>query len=66
MKNITIADRTLCTGSSQFSFKEKIEVARQLSRLCADTIEMPEISNVRTDTLLVRSTYWLLPARFYR
>lgn len=55
MKNITIADRTLCTGSSQFSFKEKIEVARQLSRLCADTIEMPEIANVRTDTLLVRT-----------
>ena len=55
MKNIKIADRTLCTEDSQFSFKEKIEVARLLERLGADTIEIPEITNFRTDALFVRT-----------
>ena len=55
MKNIKIADRTLCTEDSQFSFKEKIEVARLLERLGADTIEIHEITNFRTDALFVRT-----------
>ena len=55
MKQIKIADATLCREGSQFSFKEKIEIARQLERIDVDVIEMPEIVNVRTDTLLIRT-----------
>lgn len=53
MHNILIADTTLC--SNGFSFKEKLEIARQLEKLNVDIIELPEISNVKTDTLLVRT-----------
>ncbi len=55
MKQIRIADTTLCREGSAFSFKEKIEIARQLEKLDADVIEMPAIDNVRTDTLLIRT-----------
>lgn len=55
MKQIRIADTTLCREGSAFSFKEKIEIARQLDKLDADIIEMPAIQNVRTDTLLIRT-----------
>lgn len=55
MKQIKIADATLCREGSSFSFKEKIEIARQLEKLDVDVIEMPEIVNVRTDTLLIRT-----------
>ncbi len=55
MKQIRIADTTLCREGSSFSFKEKLEIARQLERLNVDIIELPEISNVRTDILLVRT-----------
>lgn len=55
MKNIRIADMTLCGENTRYSFKEKIEIARQLSRLNADVIELPQIENVRTDILLVRT-----------
>ncbi|MBQ9785296.1 MAG: hypothetical protein IJW29_07325 [Clostridia bacterium] len=55
MKQIRIADTTLCREGSAFSFKEKIEIARQLEKLDADVIEMPAIENVRTDTLLIRT-----------
>ncbi len=55
MKTVKIADRTLCTMWSALSFKEKLEIARQLDRLNVDYIEFPEIENVRTDTLLIRT-----------
>lgn len=55
MKRITIADTTLCKKEGAFSFKEKIEIARQLERLCVDTIELPEIENAKTDILLVKT-----------
>ncbi len=55
MKQVKIADATLCKEGSAFSFKEKIEIARQLEKLNADIIELPEISNKRVDTLLVRT-----------
>ena len=55
MKHILISDTTLCRVGSTFSFKEKIEIARQLDRLNVDAIELPESSNVRTDVLLVRT-----------
>ena len=52
---IRFADATLCRENGTFSFKEKLEIARQLERLDIDAIELPEISNVRADTLLVRT-----------
>ena len=55
MKQIKIADATLCREDSRFSFKEKIEIARQLERLNVDIIEMPEIVNAKADILLVRT-----------
>ena len=55
MKNIIIADTTLCREGSTFSFKEKIEIARQLQRLDVDVIEIPEIVNTRADILFVRT-----------
>lgn len=50
-----IADRTLCRENNNFSFKEKIEIARQLDNLNVDVIELPEIENEKTDILLVRT-----------
>lgn len=54
MKKIRIADSTLCAGNN-YTFKEKIEIARQLENLNVDVIELPEIKNGKTDTLLVRT-----------
>ncbi len=53
MSKIIIADTTLC--GSGYSFREKLEIARQLEKLKVDVIEFPEISNVKTDTLLIRT-----------
>ena len=53
MKHIRIADTTLCQGT--YTFKEKIEIARQLEKLGVDVIELPAITEVRSDTLLVRT-----------
>lgn len=50
-----ISDRTLCRENRNFSFKEKIEIARQLDNLNADIIELPAIANEKTDILLVRT-----------
>ncbi len=55
MKKIVISDTTLCRGSCNFSFKEKIEIARLLDRLHVDVIELPAIQNSKTDVLLVRT-----------
>ena len=55
MKQIKIADATLCRENSHFSFKEKIEIARQLENLKVDIIEFPEITNARADILLVKT-----------
>ena len=55
MKQIKIADATLCRENSHFSFKEKIEIARQLENLNVDVIEFPEISNAKADILLIRT-----------
>lgn len=55
MKQVRIADTTLCREKSSFGFKEKIEIARQLEKLNADVIELPEIENKRADILLVRT-----------
>lgn len=55
MKKIKISDMTLCMCNANLSFKEKIEIARQLENLHADCIEIPAIENVRIDTLFVRT-----------
>ncbi len=52
---IRIADTTLCSAHKQFSFKEKLEIARLLERLRVDSIELPEIVNERADILFVRT-----------
>lgn len=55
IKKIQIADATLCRENTSFSFKEKLEIARQLERLSVDVIEIPEIGNERADILFVRT-----------
>ena len=55
MKQIVISDTTLCKEGNAYSFKEKLEIARQLERLKVDVIELPEIRNGKTDILLVRT-----------
>ena len=55
MKKIKISDMTLCVRKANLSFKEKIEIVRQLENLRADCIEIPAIENVRVDTLFVRT-----------
>ena len=52
---IKIFDRTLCREDHSFSFKEKIEIARQLEKLNVNTVEIPEIDNIKSDTLLIRT-----------
>ncbi len=52
---IKIADRTLCTAGAVFGFKEKIEIARQLEKLCVSAVELPKIENEKADTLLIRT-----------
>lgn len=54
MKKVIISDMTLPRHST-LSFKEKIEIARQLDHLRADVIHMPKIENVKTDSLLIRT-----------
>ncbi len=53
--NIKISDKTLCQKSNSFSFKEKLEIARQLEKLNIDVIELPEIENTKADTLLIKT-----------
>ncbi len=55
MKSVKIIDMTLAKGAESLSFKEKIEIARQLDNLNVDVIDLPEIVNVTTDSLLIRT-----------
>lgn len=55
MSKIRIADTTLCNEEAGYSFKEKIEIARQLENLKVDIIELNAIENARTDILLVKT-----------
>ena len=55
MNRIQIADTTLCPQGNTYTFKEKLEIARQLEKLHVDIIELPEITSGKTDTLLVRT-----------
>lgn len=55
MKKIIIADKTLNKAESTFSFREKIEIARNLENLKVDVIELPEIIEEKVDALLVKT-----------
>lgn len=55
MNKVKIADATLCREDRSFSFKEKLEIIRQLDRMSCDIIELPEISNPKSDILMVRT-----------
>ena len=54
MKNVNVADTTLCRNTT-LSFKEKIEIVRQLEKLNVNAIELPAIENNKSDILLVRT-----------
>ena len=51
---IRIADKTLFS-ERKFSFKEKLEIMRQLEKLNVDVIKLPAIENEKADVLLVRT-----------
>ena len=59
MKKIYISDTTLRinrTGAdAPLSFKEKIEIARNLDKMQVDVIELAPIENEKTDVLLART-----------
>ena len=55
MNRIQIADTTLCAQGNTYSFKEKLEIARQLENLHVDSIELPPIVGGKADLLLVRT-----------
>lgn len=59
MRKIRVSDITLreCANSVEhsLSFKEKIEMAKLMDKLHYDSIEMPEIKNISTDVLLIKT-----------
>lgn len=59
MNTVRICDSTirkLSNGKDNtLSFKEKLEVAKLLDKLCVDVIELDEIRNGKVDTLLIKS-----------
>ena len=54
MKKILFSDATLVIANN-LSFKEKIEISRQLEKLNVSAIELGEILNIKSDTLLVKT-----------
>ena len=55
MKKVIIADASLVREQGSFTFKESIEMARQLENLKVDVIELPKIENTAKDTLLIKT-----------
>ncbi len=59
MIDIGISDVTLRAAvtkpESSVSFNEKLEIVRQLDRICADVIEAPALVNDKTDTLFLHT-----------
>ena len=59
MNTVKVCDSTvrkLSTGKDNaLSFKEKLEVAKLLDKLCVDVIELDEIRNSKVDSLLIKS-----------
>ncbi|MCR4772586.1 MAG: hypothetical protein K5855_09785 [Oscillospiraceae bacterium] len=54
MKKITVSDQTLRLNPS-LSFRDKLEIARELDTARVDVIETPQIEDVKADSLLVRT-----------
>ena len=52
---IQIFDKTMSSKNQTFSFKEKLEIARQLEKLNVDAVELPAIENPAADMLLVKT-----------
>ncbi len=59
MNTVKVCDSTVRKLSSgkdiSLSFKEKLEVAKLLDKLCVDVIELDEIKNSKVDSLLIKS-----------
>ena len=59
MRKVILSDVTLreseSSASHSLSFKEKIEIAKQMDKLHCDIIEMPKIKNTSTDVLLIKT-----------
>lgn len=57
MDKVYIADKTLKQTGRQMplSFREKIELSRLIDRLEVDSLELPAITNLRVDSLLIKS-----------
>ncbi len=67
MKTLKFIDMTLRQAAPSFgkvlSFKEKLEIARSLDRLRADTIELAPISGSKADTLANRTIASMVQTR---
>ncbi len=59
MRKINIADITLSESAAgkdlTLSFKEKLEIAKHLDKMRVDVLELPQLENLKTDALLVRT-----------
>lgn len=59
MNTVRVCDSTVrklsINRDYSLSFKEKLEVAKLLNKLCVDVIELEEIKNQKVDTLLAKS-----------
>ncbi len=60
MRKIYITDSTLCSKDLTLSFKEKIEIIRQLDKCQVDVIDLPAIVNDKVDPLLISTVAPLL------
>ena len=59
MRKIWISDITMKqpgrSGGYTLSFREKIEISKQLDKLGVSVIEISQIENIKTDSLLIKS-----------
>lgn len=57
MKKIIVSDMTLNKAKAQYdlSFKEKIEIAKLLDKLCVSVIELAPVNGSKVDDVLVRT-----------
>ena len=67
MRTVKFIDMTLREGAAirgrELTFKEKLEIARSLDRLRADTIELAPISGSRADQLANRTIASMVATR---